>query len=110
MVPTFWHTVAVLLVQLLALAAIALACVFVVRRMLGSVPAGFQRVVGEERESLDAGALLRAQLRDLFSRTRRVGAAGQELLEPGSRRALYRDVLTAAARRALPRHGPETPD
>ncbi len=110
MVPSFWRTVAVLLVQLLALAAIALACVFVVRRMLGSVPAGFQRVVGEERESLDAGALLRAQLRDLFSRTRRVGAAEQELLEPGSVRALYRDVLTAAARRELPRHETETPD
>jgi hypothetical protein len=110
MVPSFWHTLALLLVQVLALAAIAGACVVIVRRMLGSVPAGFQRAVGEERESLDASALLRAQLRNLFSRARRVEVAEQEPLAPGSVRALYREVLTAAARRELPRRETETPD
>jgi hypothetical protein len=99
----------------LILAFIIVLCVYLYRlvsRWITHRPRLAPDDMAEERESLDGRALFRRQLRDLFARRRRLRPipAAEERLEPGSVRALYRDVLRAAARRGLPRLAAETPD
>jgi Domain of unknown function (DUF4129) len=65
---------------------------------------------GEERESLDGRALLRAQLRTLLSRSRRARPESQEPLPASATRRIYLEVLRAAALAGLPRAPTETPD
>jgi hypothetical protein len=97
------------------LAVIIVLCIYLYRligRWITRRPRLMPDDVAEERESLDGRTLFRRQLRDLFTRRRRVRpiSAAEERLEAGSVRALYRDVLRAAAHRGLPRLAAETPD
>src|SRR5262249_28437074 len=79
------------------------------RRLLSIRSTVISEYADEERESLDGGSLFLQQLRDLFARRRRPTTA-TEVLAASSVRALYRDMLRAAAMGGLPRASNETPD
>lgn len=64
----------------------------------------------EERESLDARGILRAQLRDLLAGLRRASTQAEVDLPATSVRRIYRDFLLAAATLGLGRQSAETPD
>jgi uncharacterized protein DUF4129 len=107
----FWQHVALALVQLTGIAVIVLIFVYVLRQLvlrqrMASREEGWEDVT----ESLDGRTLLRAQLRGLFARHHGEVAPAGEALAAGSVRALYRDLLEAAARRDLGRATAETPD
>lgn len=106
----FWQHVALALVQLIGIAVIVLVFVYVLRQLvLRQRMASREEGWEDETESLDGRALLRAQLRGLFARHHDVAPAGEALVA-GSVRALYRDVLEAAARHDLGRAAAETAD
>jgi len=100
------------LLGLLAVVVLALVVYLAYRlvRRLASRPVP-QMGIQEEREMLDGRAIFARQLRGLFGRRRGSGREqGEEALAPGTVRALYRDLLLAAAARGLPRRAAETPD
>lgn len=66
--------------------------------------------VEEERETLDAGGLLRRQLADLLEGLRRRPASTTDSLSPGSARWLYRETLRAGAAVGVSRRPGETAD
>ncbi len=108
--PPFWQHLALIVVDVLVLVAIAAVFLYVLRAAFAAAARRAGRVADEERESLDARGLLRAQLRGLFARrTGKQGAPAEELPH-GSVRYLYREVLRAAAAVGLPRAQAETPD
>ena len=109
--PPFWQHVALALVQLAGIVVIVLVFVYVLRQLvlrqrMASRDEGWE----DETEALDGRALLRAQLRGLFARRPAAGPPAGEALAAGTVRALYRDVLEAAAGRGLARAAPETAD
>lgn len=103
--PASWVTATQWL--LLALVVVVLAVVLV-RLLRYFARVNRAQSFEEERTSLDGRALLLQQLRDLFRRSPRE-VVSEEALAPGSVRALYRDLLRAAARAGYPRRASETP-
>jgi hypothetical protein len=105
-----WYSVARVILVLLAV----LALVWLIQWVLKRFNSLLQTAEFEEtRESLDAVALLRAQLRGALGggRGRAASLTSQEVaLASGSVRYLYREVLRAAARRRIGREPNETPD
>lgn len=103
--------IAVAIVLGVVLVVLVCVLIYIVYRAIKSMrTTAIQAEFVEERESLDAGGLFGAQLRGLFAGLRRAPGRIAEALEPGSIRALYRDVLRAAAAAGLPRWPSETPD
>ncbi len=80
------------------------------RRLRGQLRFAAAPGIDEERESLDARGLFGAQVRALLSGLRPHRVAQDEPLPPGSVRAIYRDLLRAAAARGIARRSDETPD
>jgi hypothetical protein len=110
-VPDAWIHITQVVLVVLVVALIARVIVVVLRLATGARRPRIGDGVDEEREALDGASLLRAQLRGLLDRFgARQPAEAEEALPTGSVRALYRDVLRAAASRGLARRGPETPD
>ncbi len=90
---------------------IVLVAVVILRALSGTRRGHADAGVDEEREALDGASLLQAQLRGLLDRFgRRAATQPEEALPQGSVRALYREVLQAAAGRGIGRRAPETPD
>ena len=109
--PPFWQHVVLALVQLTGIAMIVLVFIYVLRQLvLRQRMASSEEGWEDETEALDGRALLRAQLRGLFARHHGEVAPAGEALAAGSVRALYRDVLEAAAGRGLGRIPAETAD
>lgn len=104
-IPQGWLTVTQWLLIIIAVIVVAVLLVRALRFYTRvSRAQGFE----EERTALDGRALLAQQLRDLFRRRPRE-TVSEEALLPGSVRALYRDLLRAAARAGYQRHPSETP-
>jgi hypothetical protein len=104
--------IAVVLAAIVVLALIVLL-VYIIYRSLRLLRGRMaQTDEYEERESLDARALLGAQLRGLFQGLfqRRAPASAEEPLPVGSVRYVYREVLRVAAALGLGRRSAETPD
>ncbi len=107
----FWQHIALALVQLAGIVVIVLVFIYILRQLvLRQRMASHEEGWEDETESLDARALLRAQLRALFARRHDDLAPAGEALAVGSVRALSRDVLAAAARHGLGRAAAETVD
>ncbi|MBF6592166.1 MAG: DUF4129 domain-containing protein, partial [Ktedonobacterales bacterium] len=98
--------------RLALVALVALVAVFILLRLLRQFASlreeqGFE----EEREALNAGAVLGQQFRGLFARRPAAPAPlAEEALRPGTVRYLYRELLRAGARAGHPRRLSETPD
>jgi hypothetical protein len=97
--------------RLVLIGLVVLVVAFVLLRLLRRYAAlreqqGFE----EDREALDAGALLGQQLRDLFARRGTPTVPAEESLAPGTVRYLYRELLRIAGRTGHPRRASETPD
>jgi len=109
--PETWiHITQIVLTVLLVLLALLVA-VLILRMLTGVRRARPGEGMEEEREALDGASLLRAQLRGLLDRfTHRPPGEAEEALPSGSVRALYRELLQAAASHGIARRGPETPD
>jgi hypothetical protein len=109
--PAQWIFIAQLALAALAMIALIATAIALLRYALGQPRMERDAAVAEEREALDGRSLLRAQVRDLLRRRRRrASAPPAEALPAGSVRALYREVLRAAAARGLARAPAETPD
>lgn len=107
----FLQRVALALLQLAGIAVIVLVFVYMLRQLvLRQRMASREEGWEDETEALDGRALLRAQLHALFTRRHGDVAPAGEMLAAGSVRALYRDVLEAAAARGLGRATTETAD
>lgn len=110
-VPPAWLHVAAVVGQVLVMLIVVAIVLWLLRRVIAGrrlfVPA--LGGVEEQRESLDAGSLLVAQLRALLA-SLRPPPAYRDPLTPGTIRYLYRGVLRAAARAGIARAPAETPD
>lgn len=95
--------------DIFVVAAILVVFAVLLRRMLARQTLEGDAIVQEEREAIGGRRLFGAQLRALFARSARGGMA-VERLAAGSVRAVYRDVLRAAARQGVERTASETPD
>ncbi|HEX6816737.1 MAG TPA: DUF4129 domain-containing protein, partial [Ktedonobacterales bacterium] len=93
-----------------ALVVLLLIAIFWLRRLFAVRRDATPEAVVEERESLNGRSLFLAQLRGLFARSPGEPKPVEENLPAGSIRALYREVLRAAARRGLGRQPEETAD
>jgi hypothetical protein len=95
----------------LAVVAVVLIVRSILRRLAQYLRGGRAfETAGEVRESLDAGALFRGQLRTFLDGLLGPSGPAEELLPQGSVRHLYREVLRAGARSGLARERAETPD
>ena len=100
------EVIAIVLLVALILGAIYLA----VRAALRLIRPPEDPEVEEERETLDAGGLLRRQLADVLAGLRRRPAPATDSLAPGSARWLYRETLRAGAAVGVSRRPGETAD
>ncbi|HLY31817.1 MAG TPA: DUF4129 domain-containing protein [Ktedonobacterales bacterium] len=107
-------TILIGVVGVLFFTLLLILLIFVIREVVRALLKRYQRKdrdeVEEERESLDARALLGEQLRGLFAGRRRPARPTEEALPQGSVRWLYREALRAAASRGMDRTPSETPD
>ncbi len=109
--PETWIHVTQIILTVLVVLLVFLVAVMILRILTGARRARLGEGVEEEREALDGASLLRAQLRGLLDRFgRRTAGEAEEALPAGGVRALYRELLQAAANRGIARRGPETPD
>jgi hypothetical protein len=108
--PGRWRFLAIALMSVfvsLALLLLAYGFMRLLRREEETPP---DDAIDEERSALDGAALLREQLRDLLGHFQRGPRVAPDSPPAGSVRSLYRDVLTAAAKRGVGRLKAETPD
>lgn len=104
------HHSEVTIISLIVLVVLLLLGLNWLRRLFVNRQAAQTDAIVEERESLNGGSLFMAQLRGLFARKQRQPKEIEEALPAGSIRALYRDLLRAAARRGVGRATAETAD
>ncbi|HEX8733150.1 MAG TPA: DUF4129 domain-containing protein [Ktedonobacterales bacterium] len=109
--PPHWLVMAAEVVAIALVVALGLGALFLaVRLALRVVRPPEDPELDEERETLDAGGLLRRQIADLLSGWRRRPAREDDPLAPGGVRWLYREMLRAGAAVGLARRAGETAD
>lgn len=110
LLPDQWVRIAEIFLLVCLVLLVVLVAIMVLRMLLGERRHASDGIP-EERESLDGRSLLGAQLRGLLDRFRRHSdGEPEEALPAGSVRALYRELLRAAAGHGIARRAPETPD
>lgn len=98
----------VIALDILVVAVVIVVFVVMLKRLLARQSAGDGSMVEEEREAIGGRGLFGAQVRELFARRAKKEQA-VERLAAGTVRAVYREVLRAAAGVGLGRTATETP-
>jgi hypothetical protein len=110
LIPDLWIHIAQIALGILLVLFVLLVAILILR-LMSKRRRERGDGVDEEREALDGASLLQAQMRDLLGRLgRRRATEPEEALPAGGVRALYRELLRAAATRGIGRRSPETPD